>query len=144
MEYDEKSLKIAAKITAATLSESGELDLENAKKTVCFLKTVYKEAASIREDENCDGTFLRAENFYSVELDNVQLHNCNEHPIQCRNGQSVLAKDVVIRRDLTASGLCTEGVKTAQYNTINTYDIVNADSLVIVKDAVAKIEEVYA
>ena len=37
-----------------------------------------------------------------------------------------------------------EGVKTAQYNTINTYDIVNADSLVIVKNAVAKIEEVYA
>ena len=37
-----------------------------------------------------------------------------------------------------------EGVKTAQYNTINTYDIINADSLVIVKNAVAKIEEVYA
>lgn len=37
-----------------------------------------------------------------------------------------------------------EGVKTAQYNTISTYDIVNADSLVIVKNAVAKIEEVYA
>ena len=36
------------------------------------------------------------------------------------------------------------GVKTAQTNTINTYDIVNADKLVIVKDAVAKIEEVYA
>ena len=36
------------------------------------------------------------------------------------------------------------GVKTAQYNTINTYDIINADSLVIVKNAVAKIEEVYA
>ena len=36
------------------------------------------------------------------------------------------------------------GVKTAQYNTINTYDILNADALVIVKNAVAKIEEVYA
>ena len=36
------------------------------------------------------------------------------------------------------------GVKTAQYNTINTYDVLNADSLVIVKNAVAKIEEVYA
>ena len=60
MEYDKKSLKIAAKITAATLSESGELDLENAKKTVCFLKTVYKEAASIREDENCEKAVLKA------------------------------------------------------------------------------------
>ena len=36
------------------------------------------------------------------------------------------------------------GVKTAQVNTINTYDILNADKLVVVKDAVAKIEEVYA
>ncbi len=36
------------------------------------------------------------------------------------------------------------GVKTAQFNTINTYDILNADSLVIVKNAVAKLEEVYA
>lgn len=36
------------------------------------------------------------------------------------------------------------GVKTAQINTINTYDIINADKLVIVKDAVAKLEEVYA
>ncbi len=36
------------------------------------------------------------------------------------------------------------GVKTAQVNTLNVYDIVNADKLVIVKDAVSKIEEVYA
>ena len=36
------------------------------------------------------------------------------------------------------------GVKTAQVNTINVYDIVNADKVVIVKDAVSKIEEVYA
>ena len=36
------------------------------------------------------------------------------------------------------------GVKTALVNTINTYDIINADTLVIVKGAVAKIEEVYA
>ncbi len=36
------------------------------------------------------------------------------------------------------------GVKTAQVNTINTYDVLHADKLVIVKDAVAKIEEVYA
>lgn len=36
------------------------------------------------------------------------------------------------------------GVKTAQVNTINVYDIVNADKLIIVKDALSKIEEVYA
>ena len=37
-----------------------------------------------------------------------------------------------------------KGVKSAQINTINTYDIINADTLVIVKGAVAKLEEVYA
>ncbi len=37
-----------------------------------------------------------------------------------------------------------KGVKTAQVNTINTYDILNADTVIVVKDAVAKIEEVYA
>ena len=35
------------------------------------------------------------------------------------------------------------GVKTALVNTINTYDILNADKLIVVKDAVAKSEEVY-
>ena len=36
------------------------------------------------------------------------------------------------------------GAKSAQVNTINTYDIINADTLVVVKAAVEKIEEVYA
>ena len=37
-----------------------------------------------------------------------------------------------------------EGVATTQWNTINVYDILNCDSFVVAKDAVAKIEEVYA
>ena len=36
------------------------------------------------------------------------------------------------------------GVTTAQVNTLNVYEMLNADKLIIVKDAVAKIEEVYA
>lgn len=36
------------------------------------------------------------------------------------------------------------GVKTAQTNTFCAYDIINADSLIITKAAVEKIEEVYA
>ena len=35
-------------------------------------------------------------------------------------------------------------VKTAQTNTINVYDILNADTLVVAKGAVEKLEEVYA
>ncbi len=36
------------------------------------------------------------------------------------------------------------GVKTALVNTINVYDILNYEKFIVVKDAVAKIEEVYA
>lgn len=36
------------------------------------------------------------------------------------------------------------GVKTAYVNTLNVYDILNCDSFIVAKDAVAKIEEVYA
>ncbi|MBR0423265.1 MAG: 50S ribosomal protein L4 [Clostridia bacterium] len=37
-----------------------------------------------------------------------------------------------------------KGIKTSQVNTLNVYDILNTNKLVILKDAVAKIEEVYA
>ena len=37
-----------------------------------------------------------------------------------------------------------EGVKTTQWNTINVYDILNCDTFVVAKEAVEKIEEVYA
>ena len=35
-------------------------------------------------------------------------------------------------------------VKTTLVNTLNVYDILNYDKFIIVKDAVAKLEEVYA
>ena len=37
-----------------------------------------------------------------------------------------------------------EGVKTSQADNLNVYDILNANKLVIVKDSISKIEEVYA
>ena len=36
------------------------------------------------------------------------------------------------------------GVKTAQYNTINVYDVMNCDTFVVAQAAVSKMEEVYA
>ncbi|MEG1447870.1 MAG: 50S ribosomal protein L4 [Oscillospiraceae bacterium] len=36
------------------------------------------------------------------------------------------------------------GIKTASVNTLNVYDVLNCDKFIVVKDAVAKIEEVYA
>lgn len=45
---------------------------------------------------------------------------------------------------IVASAANIPGVKTAMVNTLNVYDILNADKFVVVKDAVAQIEEVYA
>ena len=50
------------------------------------------------------------------------------------------AKDEIIYR--VSNNI--QGLKLAFVNTINVYDIMNADKLVVVKDAVAQIEEVYA
>ncbi len=36
------------------------------------------------------------------------------------------------------------GVKTAPANTLNIFDVLNSDKIIVVKDAVAKLEEVYA
>ena len=49
-----------------------------------------------------------------------------------------------VDKKLIKSAANIKGVKTAQVNELNVYDILNADKLVIVKDAVNKIEEVYA
>ena len=49
-------------------------------------------------------------------------------------------KDEMVQKSLAN----IPGVKTALWNTINVYDILNADSFVAAQDAVAKIEEVYA
>lgn len=37
-----------------------------------------------------------------------------------------------------------EGVKTAPYNTVNVYDILNADTFIVAKEAAEKLEEVFA
>ncbi len=52
---------------------------------------------------------------------------------------------VLASNDRTAikSAANIPGVKTAQVNTLNVYDILNADKFIVVKDAVAKLEEVY-
>ena len=45
---------------------------------------------------------------------------------------------------LVKSAANIPGVKTALVNTINVYDLVNCDKFIVCKDAVAKLEEVYA
>lgn len=48
-----------------------------------------------------------------------------------------------LNEKVIASAANIPGVKTAMVNTLNVYDILNADKFIVVKDAVAQIEEVY-
>jgi large subunit ribosomal protein L4 len=47
-------------------------------------------------------------------------------------------------RNVVLSARNIEGIKTASVNTINTYDILNYDKLIVTKEAADKIGEVYA
>ena len=47
-------------------------------------------------------------------------------------------------KKVIASASNIPGVKTALVNTLNVYDILNADKFIVLKGAVAQIEEVYA
>lgn len=49
-----------------------------------------------------------------------------------------------VNKKAIASAANIPGVKTALVNTLNVYDILNADKFIVVRDAVAQIEEVYA
>lgn len=49
-----------------------------------------------------------------------------------------------VNAQLIKSAANIPGVKTALVNTINVYDLVNCDKFIVAKDAVAKLEEVYA
>ena len=80
----------------------------------------------------------------SLTLDAIQTKEIVKVLSALKAGKKALivlpAKDDVVYR----SARNIAGVKVSLVNTINTYDILNCDTLIVVKDAVAKIEEVYA
>lgn len=59
------------------------------------------------------------------------------------DGKALIVLDTV-DQEVIKSAANIPGVKTTQVNTLNVYDILNYDKFVVVKNAVAKIEEVYA
>ena len=84
-----------------------------------------------------------------IVLDDLKVENYKTRTVvDCLKAIGAERKVLLVLADnnkfAVKSAANIPGVKTAQVNTINTYDILNADKLVVVKDAVAKIEEVYA
>ena len=84
-----------------------------------------------------------------IVVDNIALDSYKtKNMVNFLNAIEATGKAMIVTLDVNeyvvGSAANIPGVKTAQVNTINTYDILNANTLVIVKGAVAKIEEVYA
>ena len=85
-----------------------------------------------------------------IVLDSIQLDGYKTKAI-VNMLNAIGAKDSKALIVMSASDACViksaaniPGVKTTLANTINVYDILNYDKFIVVKDAVAKIEEVYA
>ena len=71
------------------------------------------------------------------------------HQRTCKKRTATVAeKALVVLPEIDAKVIKSfaniEGNKTAQVNTINVYDVLNCDTLIVAKAAVEKIEEVYA
>jgi len=84
-----------------------------------------------------------------IVLDELKLETYKTRTVvDCLKAIGAGKKTLIILEDNNAFAVKSianiPGAKAAQVNTINTYDIVNADSVVMVKGAVAKLEEVYA
>ncbi|MGN1418637.1 MAG: 50S ribosomal protein L4 [Acutalibacteraceae bacterium] len=80
----------------------------------------------------------------SLELEAIKTKEVAKVLSNLETGKKVLLvlpekNDVIYR-----SARNIEGVKVSLVNTLNVYDILNCNSIVVLKDAVAKIEEVYA
>ncbi len=80
----------------------------------------------------------------SLALDAIKTKDVVNVLSSLETGKKVLIvlpeKDDVIYR----SARNIAGVKVALVSTLNVYDILNSDTMVVMKDAVSKIEEVYA
>ena len=88
-----------------------------------------------------DGEFIVLD---ELKLDAIKTKEMVKVVNALETGKKVLfvlpEKDEIIYR----SARNIAGVKTTLVNTLNVYDILNCDTIVVLKDAVSKIEEVYA
>ncbi|MBP5303688.1 MAG: 50S ribosomal protein L4 [Clostridia bacterium] len=79
-----------------------------------------------------------------LSLDEIKTKAMAEVLGNLKVGKKVLLVLPENNETLIKSARNIPGVKTALVNTLNVYDILNCNNLVVVKDAVKQIEEVYA
>ena len=82
--------------------------------------------------------------FNKVELESIKTKTVAEMLTKLKTGKKVLIVLPENNDVLYKSARNIEGVKVVTVNTLCVYDILNCTSLVVLKDAAKKIEEVYA
>ena len=80
----------------------------------------------------------------SIALDAIKTKAMAEMFAAIKAGKKVLVVLPENNEVIYKSIRNIEGAKVSTVNTLNVYDILNCDSLVVLKDSVTKIEEVYA
>ncbi len=80
----------------------------------------------------------------SIKLDAIKTKAMAEMFTAIKAGKKVLVVLPENNEVIYKSIRNIEGAKVSTVNTLNVYDILNCDSLVVLKDSVTKIEEVYA
>lgn len=81
---------------------------------------------------------------YSLEMNEIKTKEVVSVLKALETGKKVLIVLPEKNETVYRSARNIKGVKTTLVSTLNVYDILNCDSLVVLKDAVSKIEEVYA
>ncbi len=80
----------------------------------------------------------------SIKFDEIKTKNAAEMLKAVGSERKALIVLDTVDEKVIKSARNIKGVKTAQVNELNVYDILNADKLILTKDALSKIEEVYA
>ncbi|MCD7959851.1 MAG: 50S ribosomal protein L4 [Ruminococcus sp.] len=91
----------------------------------------------------------KAQNENMIVLDSLELEGYKTKPVvKMLEALNVTGKALLVTattdQKVVKSAANIPGVKTAAVNTLNVYDILNYDKFIVSKDAVSKIEEVYA
>lgn len=79
-----------------------------------------------------------------VELEAIKTKEIVEMLTKLKAAKKVLIVTAEADEKIYKSARNIDGVKVASVNTLCVYDIINCDSFIVLKDAVKKIEEVYA
>ena len=119
-----------------SISEDGKLEIEIPGTSKYAQHMVTLEVAKVAAEE-----MIVVD---SIALDAIKTQEMVKALAAIKAGKKVLVVLPENNEIIYKSTRNIEGAKVCTVNTLNVYDILNCDSLVVAQDAVAKIEEVFA